>query len=42
MIDRWRNSSALDVQSPKAADCDNDACLLVAKVREEQAVNKQR
>jgi phosphoribosyl-AMP cyclohydrolase len=42
MIDRWRNSNALDVQSLKAADCDNDTCLLVTKAKERQALNKQR
>jgi hypothetical protein len=37
-----RHSSALDVRSFRAADCDSDHCLVVAKVRERLAVNKQR
>jgi hypothetical protein len=36
---RRRHSSVLDVLSFRAADCDN---LVVAKVRERLAVNKQR
>jgi hypothetical protein len=35
-----RHSSVLDVGSFRAADCDTD--LVVAKVRERLAVNKQR
>jgi hypothetical protein len=40
-IDRRRHSSVLDVRSFRAADCDTDHCLVVAKIREELAVNKQ-
>jgi hypothetical protein len=41
LIDRRRRSVVLDIQSFKAADCDTDHCLVVAKIRERQAVNKQ-
>jgi hypothetical protein len=41
LIDRRRHSSILDVRSFRAADCDTDHYLLVAKVRERLAVNKQ-
>jgi hypothetical protein len=34
--------NVLDVRSFKAADCDSDHYLVVAKVRERIAVNKQR
>jgi hypothetical protein len=34
--------NVLDVQSFRAADCDSDHYLAVAKVRERLAVNKQR
>jgi hypothetical protein len=34
--------NVLDVRSFRAADCDNDHYLVVAKVRERLAVNKQR
>jgi hypothetical protein len=36
------HSSILDVRSFRAAECDSDHCLVVAKVRERLAVNKQR
>jgi hypothetical protein len=36
------HSNVLDVQSFRAADCDSDHYLLVAKVTETLAVNKQR
>jgi hypothetical protein len=42
LIERRRHSGALDVQSFRAADCDTDHCLVVVKVRERLAVNKQR
>jgi hypothetical protein len=42
LIDRRRHSSVLDVRSFRAADCDTDHYLVVAKVRERLAVNKQR
>jgi hypothetical protein len=42
LIDRERHSSVLDVRSYRAADCDSDHCLVVAKVRERLAVNNQR
>jgi hypothetical protein len=41
LIDRRRHSSVLDVRSFRAADCDTDDYLVVAKVRERLAVNKQ-
>jgi hypothetical protein len=41
LIDRRRQSSTLDVRSFRAADCDNDHYLVVAKVRERLAVSKQ-
>jgi hypothetical protein len=42
LVDRRRHSNVLDVRSFWAADCDNDHYLVVAKVKERLAVNKQR
>jgi hypothetical protein len=42
LVDRQRNSNELEFQSFRAADCDSDHYLVVAKVRERLAVNKQR
>jgi hypothetical protein len=42
LIDRARLSSVLDVPSFRVADCGTDHYLMVAKVRERLAVNKQR
>jgi hypothetical protein len=42
LVDRRRHSNVLDVRSFKAADCDSDHYLLVAKVRERLTVNRQR
>jgi hypothetical protein len=42
LIDRKRHASALDVRSLRAADCDIDHYLVVAKFSEKLAVNKQR
>jgi hypothetical protein len=42
MVDRRRQSNVLDVRSFRAADCDSDHYLVVAKVSERLAVNKQR
>jgi hypothetical protein len=42
LIYRRRHSSVLDVKSFKAADCDTDQYLLVAKVEGRQAENKKR
>jgi hypothetical protein len=42
LVDRRRHSNVLDVRSYRAADCDTDHCLVVAKVRERLAVNKQK
>jgi hypothetical protein len=39
--DRRRHSSVLDFRSCRAADCDLDHSLVVAKVREKLAVSKQ-
>jgi hypothetical protein len=40
-MDRRRHSIVPDVRSFRAADCDNDHYLVVAKVRERLAVNKE-
>jgi endonuclease/exonuclease/phosphatase family metal-dependent hydrolase len=42
LVDRRRRSNVLDVQSLRAADCDSGHYLVVAKVTERLAVNKQR
>jgi hypothetical protein len=42
LVDRRRHSNVLDVRSFKEADCDSDHYLVVTKVRERLAVNKQR
>jgi hypothetical protein len=42
LVDRRRHSNVLDFRSFRAADCDTDHYLVVSKVRERQAVNKQR
>jgi hypothetical protein len=42
LVDTQRHSNVLDVQSFRAADCDSDHYLVVAKVRERLAANKQR
>jgi hypothetical protein len=39
LVDRRRHSNILDVQSYRAADCDTDQYLVVAKLRERIAVN---
>jgi hypothetical protein len=41
LIDRRRHPSILDVRSLKAADCDTDYYLVVAKLRERLAARKQ-
>jgi hypothetical protein len=40
LIDKRWHSSIPDVRSFRAADCDTDHYLVVAKVRERLAVNK--
>jgi endonuclease/exonuclease/phosphatase family metal-dependent hydrolase len=40
LVDRRRNSNLLDVRSCRAADCDSDHYLVVAKVREKLAMNR--
>jgi hypothetical protein len=42
LVDRRRHSNVLDVRSLRAADCDSDHYLVVAKVKERLAGNKQR
>jgi hypothetical protein len=42
LVDRRRQSNVLDVQSLRAADYDSGHYLVMAKVRERLAVNKQR
>jgi hypothetical protein len=42
LVDRRRHSNILNVLSFRAADCDSDHYLVVAKVRERLAVNEQR
>jgi hypothetical protein len=42
LVNRRRHSSVIDVQSFRAADCDTNHYLVVAKVRERLAVDKQR
>jgi hypothetical protein len=41
LIDRRWNSSVLDVHSFRAADCDTENNMVVAKVRERLAVSKR-
>ena len=41
MIDRRWHSSILDARSFRGADCDTGHYLMVAKVKERLAVNKQ-
>jgi hypothetical protein len=42
LVDRQRHLNVLDIQSFRAADCDSDHYLVVAKVRKRLAVNEQR
>jgi hypothetical protein len=42
LVDRQSDSNVLDVRSFRAADCDSDHYLVVSKVRERLAMNKQR
>jgi hypothetical protein len=42
LINRRKHSKVLDVPSFKSADCGSDHYLVVAKVRERLAMNKQR
>jgi hypothetical protein len=40
LIDMRRHSVVLDIQSFRGVDCDTSHCLVVAEVREKQAVSK--
>jgi hypothetical protein len=42
LVERRRHWNVLDVRSFRASDCDSDHYLVVAKVRERLAANKQR
>jgi hypothetical protein len=42
LVDRRRHSNVLDIRSFRAVDCDSNHYLVVAKVRERLAMNKQR
>jgi hypothetical protein len=42
LIDRGRHSSVLDVRSLRAADCDTEQYLVVAKFKERLAVSEHR
>jgi hypothetical protein len=42
LVDRQRHSNVQDVRSFRAADCDSDHYLVVTKVKERLAANKQR
>jgi hypothetical protein len=42
LVDRRRHSNILGVRSSRATNCDTEHYLVVAKVRERLAVNKQR
>jgi hypothetical protein len=42
LVYRRRHSNVLDVRSFRAADCDSDHYLVVAKFKERLAVNKQK
>jgi hypothetical protein len=42
LISKRRYSSTLDVRSFRAADCDIDHYLVVAKIRDRLAVSKQK
>jgi hypothetical protein len=42
LVDRQRHLNILDVRSFRAADCDSDHYLVVAKVKERLAVNNRR
>jgi hypothetical protein len=42
LVDRRRHSNILDIRSFRAAECDSDHSLVVEKVRDRLAVNKQK